>query len=186
MIGYLRGKITYIDNKALILENQGIGYRIFASPGALKKLSEKQEVKLFTWLYLREDAVELYGFLSAEEVGLFETLKDISGIGPKTALLLASLGNLEKLKEIMEKGQLPSEIKGIGRKKMQKILLELTGRIKELKPEPKTPATSDALEALVSLGFPQPKAEKALSQVEEGLSEEEKIKNALKILGRGV
>ena len=184
MIHYLRGKIISKNNKSLILENQGVGFKIWASPDTLKKILEGKEIKLFTFLYLREEITELYGFLTLEELKLFETLNEISGIGPKTAMMLASFGSLEKLKEMMEKGELPREIKGIGKKKMQKILLELTGKIKELQEPPKISKTDEALDALISLGFSKQKAKEALTKISEELSEEERIKKALKILGR--
>lgn len=182
MIRHLKGKITYKDIKSFTLENQGIGYKIFCSPGNLKKISKGEEVKIFTYLHLKEDAIELYGFLTQEELGLFETLNGISGIGPKTALMLASLGSLEKLKEVMEKGSLPPEVKGIGQKKMQKILLELTGKIKEMKIN-REDSSDEALDALISLGFTQQKAKDALSAVPKDLSQEERIKKSLKFLG---
>ena len=133
---------------------------------------------------MKEDAAELYGFLGRGELGLFETLNEISGIGPKTAMMLSSLGSLEKLKEIMENGKLPPEIKGIGQKKMQKILLELTGKIKELKTPKNNEAADETLDALISLGFSSQRAQEALSKITEELSREERIKKALRILGR--
>lgn len=185
MIHYLKGKITYKNDKSLTLENQGIGYKVFCSPNTLKRVFQDKEIKIFTYLYLREEAAELYGFLTNEELGLFETLNDISGIGPKTATMLASLGSLEKLKEVMEKGQLPPEIKGIGKKRMQKILLELTGKIKELKIPERGESADGTLDALVSLGFSRQRAKEALARVPGELSQEEKIKKALGILGQG-
>jgi len=184
MIYSLAGKIIHKDNKSLIMENQGIGYKIFCSPNTLKNISEGQEARIFTYLFLREDAAELYGFLTKEELELFETLNSISGIGPKTALLLASLGSLEKLKEMMESSKLPSEIKGIGQKRTQKILLELTGKIKELKKPEEGDFSDGSLDALIYLGFPKQKAKEALGKVSIGLNKEEKIKEALKIISR--
>src|SRR3989344_4146278 len=157
MIHYLKGKTEFKGEKFLVVEATGVGYKIFCSPNTLKNIPEGEEAKIFTHLHLKEDAAELYGFLTLEELGLFETLNEISGIGPKTAMMLASLGSLEKLKEIMEKGKLPAEIKGIGQKRMQKILLELTGKIKELGPASGFSETDEALDALVSLGFPKQK-----------------------------
>lgn len=185
MIHSLTGKITHKDDRFAVLENQGIGYKVFCSLNTLKKVSEGQEVKIFTYLHLREDAAELYGFLFAEELKLFEILNGISGIGPKTAMMLASLGSLEKLKEVMEKGQLPPEIKGIGQKRMQKILLELTGTIKKLKISEESDLADGAMDALVSLGFPKNKAKDALSKIIGELSKEERIRAAIKTLGRG-
>lgn len=168
-----------------MVEIAGIGYKVFCSPNTLKNISEGAEIKIFTHLHLKEDAAELYGFLNQEELGLFETLNEISGIGPKTAMMLASLGSLEKLKEIMESGKLPPEIKGIGQKRMQKILLELTGKIKELKKPNEADSADDAAEALASLGFPKQKVREVLAKIPGDISKEERIKMALKILGRG-
>lgn len=185
MIDYLKGKITYKDDKALAVENQGLGYKVFCAPNTLKKAIISQEAQIFTHLHLKENAVELYGFLSRQELELFETLNNISGIGPKTAMMLASLGSLEKLKEMMEKGQLPGEIKGIGQKRMQKILLELTGKIKELPNLSRSFDGDEALGALVSLGFPQAKAKEALASVPMEIQDiDQRVKEAIKILGR--
>ncbi|MBI2041683.1 MAG: Holliday junction branch migration protein RuvA [Candidatus Nealsonbacteria bacterium] len=184
MIYSLAGKITYKDDRSLILENQGVGYKVFCSPSTLRNVPGSQEIRIFTHLHLREDAIELYGFLNQEELELFGTLNEISGIGPKTAMMLASLGSLEKLKEIMESGKLPPEIKGIGQKRMQKILLELTGKIKDLKKPAKINSADGATEALVSLGFSRQKAQDALAKIPGELPREERIKTAIKILGR--
>lgn len=185
MIHHLRGIAEFKGEKFLVVEAAGIGYKVFCSPGVLGKISAGQDIKIFTHLHLKEDAVELYGFLSHEELRLFETLNDISGIGPKTAMMLSSLGSLEKLKEMMESGKLPPEIKGIGQKKMQKILLELTGKIKEMKIAKETDIENGDLDALVSLGFTRQKARDALSKIPGETNKEERIKKALKILGRG-
>ncbi len=184
MIHYLRGKIIYKDDKSLILENQGAGFKIFCSPNTLKNISEGGELKVFTHLYLREEAAELYGFLTKEELELFETLNSISGIGPKTAMMLASVGSLEKLKEIMERGELPQEIKGIGKKRAQKIILELTGKIKEIKKPFDKDEIDGTLDVLVSLGFSRQRAKKILSQIPTDLNQEERVKRALKDLGK--
>ena len=183
MINYLRGKIVYKNDKSLILENQGIGFKIFVSPNTLKNIPEA-EAKLFTYLYLREEAAELYGFLTPKELELFELLNDISGIGPKTAMMLASFGSLEKLKETMENGELPSEIKGIGKKRAQKILLELTGKIKEIKKPLDTDRIDGTLDILISLGFSRQRAKEVLSGIPPDLDQEERVKKALKALGR--
>ena len=179
MIHYLKGKLGLKDEKVAVIEVGGVGYKVFCSPVTLAKISEDQEVRLFTYLHLRENALELYGFLTQSELGLFEVLNDISGVGPKTATMLASLGSLTKLKEVIEKGELPHEIKGIGKKRAQKILLELTGKIKEIN------TSDDALDALVGLGFPRPLAKNALSQIPNDIGDmEARIKKALEYLGK--
>lgn len=184
MIHYLRGEIKFKSGKFAVAEVAGIGYKVFCSPETLKKLTVGQEAEFFTHLHLKEDAMELYGFLISEELELFETLNGISGIGPKTALILASLGPPEKLKDIMESGKLPPEIKGIGQKKMQKILLELTGKIKQIEISSKDAVADDALDALVSLGFSKQKAREALSRIPQGIEDTaKKVQEAIKILG---
>lgn len=185
MIYSLAGEITYKDNKSLVLENQGVGYRVFCSPNTLRGVYSGVEANIFTHLHLKEDVIELYGFLKREELELFETLNEISGIGPKTAMMLASLGSLEKLKEIMESGKLPSEIKGIGQKRMQKILLELTGKVKELKISEGVQVNEQALSALVSLGFSKQAAKEALTKISINVKDNDKmVQEALKIIGR--
>lgn len=182
MIYYLKGKIELKNEKSVIIEVSGVGFKVFCSPATLGRLPlEGKEVKLFTFLYLREEEAELYGFLNPRELELFESLNQISGIGPKTALLLSSFGSLEKLKEIFEQEKLPPEIKGIGKKKIQKILLELTGKIKELKKEK---VKDQALEALISLGFKEKQARQALSRVPSQLDSQKRVREALKVLSR--
>lgn len=184
MIHYIQGEITYKDDKSLILENQGIGFKIFCSNKTLENFKTGEEFKIYTFLYLREEKIELYGFSNSKELELFKTLNDISGIGPKTALDLSSFGSLENLRKEMEKEEFHREIKGIGKKKMQKILLELTGKIKEISKEERT-GQDEALDALVSLGFSKKRAETALQRLPKEIKDSgERIKAALKILGK--
>ena len=186
MIHYLKGKIEFKDKRLAVIEVGGVGYKVFCSLPVLERLPEiGQETKIYTRLFPKEDKIELYGFLNKKELELFETLEGISGIGPRTALDLSIFGSLENLKQEIEKGGFDQRIKGIGRKKMQKILLELTGKIKELKiPERGEPADG-TLDALVFLGFPRQRAKEALARVPGELSQEERVKKALRILGQG-
>lgn len=189
MISYLRGQIIFRGDNFIILEVNNVGYKVFLSERSVAKLPEgaeaKNPLKIFTYLHLREETQELYGFLELEELNLFETLNGISGIGPKTALALSGFGSLKNLKQTMENQPeiFHRKIKGIGQKKTQKILLEITGQIKELKKEAPLPK-DEALDALISLGFPSAKAKAALSQVAgQEKDTDKRIKGALKILG---
>ncbi len=188
MISYLSGNIIFRGEDFIILDVHDIGYKIFLSGKTLLRLSKTDlTLKVYTRLYLREDAIELYGFLRPEELELFDVLNNISGIGPKTALILSSFGSLAKLKEIIEKDpeKLLGEIKGIGKKKMQKIILEITGRIQELKVVPLAREHDEAFDALVSLGFSREDAKNALAKVAPEIKDtDKKIKEALRILGR--
>jgi len=185
MISHLQGTIIIRDKDFIILEVNGIGYKVFLSGEALSKLSEKkQTAKLYTFLHWREGTPELYGFLSYSELELFETLNNISGIGPRTALQLASFGSLERLKSELENGKIL--IKGIGRKKLQKIMLEITGKIKEISKLDAAvdDANKEALEALLSLGIPRQRARSALQQVDPDITDvQQRVKEVLKMLG---
>jgi len=137
-----------------------------------------------TFLHLKEDKMDLYGFLKKEERELFKVLNDISGVGPKSSLYLSSYGSLENLKSEIEKGDFYLKVKGIGKKRMQKILLELTGKIKEMKKE-KGDSSDEAVVALSSLGFSQKDAKELLKKVPKGIEKtEDRVKEALKLAGK--
>lgn len=190
MISYLEGKVEFKGEKFVVINVGGVGYRIFASPETLKKISEKGgSVKLWTNLYVRDDALELYGFLHHAELELFETLIHVPGIGPKTALGVMGVASIDTLKRAIAAGDTSylTKVSGIGRKTAEKIILELkekmagrgvTVEAPELKDE------ADALEALVSLGYSQREAREALARVpKETTTPERRVKEALKRLG---
>jgi holliday junction DNA helicase RuvA len=185
MISHILGKAIYKDEKKIILDRSGIGFEIFLASSNLKELRIGEERDVYTFLFLGEKVVELYGFLSIKELELFKTLKSVSGVGPKTAMNLAVIGSLDKLKEVLESGKMPADVKGVGTKKLQKILLEITGKIEEIKKASKGEGNKDEVfDALLSLGFSKRDILAALSQVARDLSQEERIKEALKLLGR--
>ena len=148
MITFLKGKVIYKGSKSIFLLVNDVGYEIFLSPSNLKKIKEGTEEEFYTQLVLKEKEIELYGFLSFSELELFKLLKTISGVGPKIALIFAEAGSLKKLKFKLENEKPP---KGIGTKKIQKILLELTGKIKEV--EKRQDKDEEVINALKSLGF---------------------------------
>lgn len=180
MIAFVKGKVSSKTEKSAVIEVGGVGYRVFCSSQTLNDLNEGQEKKLFTYLNLGRETLELYGFSTLEEAELFQVLNGISGVGPRTASVLSSFGSMEKLKEAIESqdNTLLAAVKGIGKKRMQKIILELTGKIKELDKK-----EDEALETLISLGFLRQQAQAALDQVSDVEKAEERVKKALKILG---
>lgn len=185
MISHILGKVIYKDGKKIILDRSGIGFEIFLASNNLKELKEGEERDIYTFLFLGEKIIELYGFLSVKELELFKTLKSVSGVGPKTAMNLAVIGSLEKLKEVLESGKMPAEVKGVGTKKLQKILLEITGKIEEIKKVSRGGEDKDEVfEALLSLGFSKRDIAAALNRVAKDLPPEERIKESLKLLGR--
>ncbi|MBL7150159.1 MAG: hypothetical protein ISS84_00815 [Candidatus Pacebacteria bacterium] len=133
MIASLTGKIILKREKFIILDVGGVGFKVFLSRKALLKIPQEGEsLKVFCYLNVRENILDLYGFLDFEELELFEIFEDIRGVGPKMALEIASLGPLEKLKKaIKERDEKIFEgISGIGRKRTQAIILELSGKLK--------------------------------------------------------
>lgn len=208
MISYLQGKIILKKDKFIILEVNNIGYKVFLSRQSLLKLPEIGEsinpvrdykdkgevqekqisngVKLFCFQNVKEEALDLYGFLDYEELDFFETLNDIRGIGPKAALEISSVGPLEKIKDriLAQDEKIFEGIPGIGQKKAMTIILELTGKIKMLSGS-KSSSIDEAESALMQLGFSRQQAKDALSHVSSNIKNtEERIKLALKNLGR--
>lgn len=187
MISYLNGKIIIKKEKFIVLDVNGVGYKVFLSKKSLAKLSEIETLKLFCFLNVKENILDLYGFLNHKELEFFEILDNIRGVGPKAALEISSLGSLESIKErILSKDEtLFSEISGIGRKKAMTIILELTGKIKDISKEKKIKKTDEAEQGLVSLGFTQQQAKDALAIASKDIKDtEERIKAALKVLGK--
>ena len=185
MISFLNGKIILKKDKFIILEVNNVGYKVFLSRQTLLTLPEIGEnLKLFTYQNVKEEALDLYGFSNYEGLEFFETLMDIRGIGPKSALDISALGSLDKIKDrILKQDEKNFEgIPGIGSKKAMTIILELTGKIKMLDGHKKGSA-DEAEGALMQLGFSKQQAKDALSRVS-SKDPEERIKQALKNLGK--
>lgn len=185
MISYLRGKIILKGERFIILDVNGVGYKVFISQKTLNKIPQKDQIlKVFCYLNVRENALELYGFLGQKELESFETLINLPSIGPKAALEISSLGSIEKIKEALEKEdeKIIKEIFSIGKKKAQIIILELSRKIK-LPPKEKSLSEDEAFQALINLGFPRQKVKEALSKIPKEITEtEKKIKETLKLL----
>ena len=187
MISYIKGKIRTKDKDFLILENQGIGYKVFVSQKSLEKIKEGEEKEFFTYFVLRNEKPELYGFLTPEELEIFGVIEKISGIGPKGALLIAALGTIDELKKAVETHDFKyfSKIKGIGRKKVQKIILELGGSLKELTKDNSIKKGDEALKGLIALGFSSTEAREALEKVPAEIEDpSQRVQKALQLFGK--
>jgi Holliday junction DNA helicase RuvA len=183
MIASLRGKILLKADKFLILEVSGVGYKIFVSPDTMLRTKNDNEVALFTHTHVREDALDLFGFLTREEQEFFEMLIGVSGIGPKGALGILGIATLETLRKAIVTGDTGylTKVSGIGKKTAEKIIIELRDKVGEEK-EGSLQGELDALEALKSLGYSQMEAREALKKVK-AADTNGKVKEALKILG---
>jgi Holliday junction DNA helicase RuvA len=180
MIAYLSGKIIAKKEKFIILETNNIGYKVFISQKAIFNLKANQELKLFTFLNVKENGLELYGFITSEEFEFFEILEQIRGIGPKVALEISSIGPLDKIRQriLSHDEKLFDGIPGIGKKRRVAIMMELTGKIES---PLKKGSEDEAESALIGLGFTKMQAREALRNVPKDISNiEERIKYALK------
>ena len=194
MIASLTGKITAkspISKKDnhFVIDVSGVGYLVFTTAQTAKKLDIDDELTIHTYLAVREDALDLYGFINQTEVDIFKLLISISGIGPKTALQILNQTNIEDIRQavILDKPELLVATAGLGKKTAEKIVLGLSDKIKEiLKGAEGTTLSDDSevIEALVTLGFSSQQVRTALQQVPaEITNSEEKIKAVLKVLG---
>ena len=185
MISRLRGVPAGRSVDGLVLDVGGVGYLVAATPGALARADGAREVTLETYLHVREDALQLYGFADAEERELFVSLLGVSGIGPKVALAVVSGSAASELRRAIALGDAArfQAIPGIGKKTAERIVLELKGSLPEtLDPRGDAPSSGEltARDALVELGYSVVEAERVLAGVDPGLSAEERVREALK------
>jgi Holliday junction DNA helicase RuvA len=186
MIGSIKGKIILKKEKFLIVETGGVGYKINVSPDTLSKAKKiNEEVFLFIHTHVREDVLDLYGFLDYQELEFFEMLIGVSGIGPKGALAILGIATIETLKRAIGTGDTSylTKISGIGKKTAEKIVIELRDKMGEVEKGSSMQGELDALEALKSLGYSQNEAREALKKVSTDTNTNTKIREALKILG---
>jgi Holliday junction DNA helicase RuvA len=196
MISRLTGTIVHTDTRFIVIDVAGIGYKVFTTVGLMTSINEmKPDITVWTYLAVRENALDLYGFSSLSELGFFELLITISGIGPKTALGILNSASVEALQTAVQTNDTShlTKIAGIGKKVAEKIVMELQDKVDKFThtEESKTAmraahkTENDALEALKSLGYNQNEAREALKEVSKDIVKtNEKIKEALKILGK--
>ncbi len=191
MIGYVRGKVSYLFPDSCFIDVNGVGYRVFIPQSTRQNLSKGNETTLFTYLNVREDALLLYGFSSQQEYDLFILLTSVSGIGPKVGLgILSAISPQEFILAVTQKNfGLLTKIPGIGKKTAERIVLELKDKIGEADPDSvmavSTQETAgsiqaEALQALLSLGYTQQELAPVLRKSAGAASVEEIIKSALK------
>ncbi|HMQ06190.1 MAG TPA: Holliday junction branch migration protein RuvA [Saprospiraceae bacterium] len=195
MIGYIKGRITLRSPNFVYLETGGIGYQIFINLQTYSKLENLEEVKLFTYMHVREDSHTLFGFLEEEEKSLFTALISVSGIGTNTArLIMSSMTHEEVRLSILQDQVLSfSAIKGIGPKTAKRIILDLKDKMAKGISDSHVSVQGvdhswqeEAVSALVALGFPRQVVLKAISQIVQSghniSSLEDLIKKVLKQL----
>ncbi len=196
MISYVRGVLDHKEPNLVIVDINGIGYEVFVPLSTYQKLpAVGGQVKLHTYHHVREDAMQLYGFLSSEEKEVFELVLSISGVGTKVALSILSFISVNEFRRAIAQGDMKTltKIPGIGKKSAERMILELKDKIGDIHIDERmlrlleAESTNDAVSALLTLGASQSAAEYAVYRAERLLGEEAKIEEliaqALKLLG---
>lgn len=193
MFYYIKGKLVKLATDFAAVDCGGVCYKLWVSGSTYGDLAADygKEVLLYTYLNVREDVMELYGFSTEEELGLFKLLIGVSGVGPKAAGAILTGLTVQSLTAAVNAGDAKaiSRAQGVGLKTAQKIILELSGKLTAIESdEVSAPVTgavdADAMDALTVLGFRRDEATNALKGLPANLSLEEKIGEALKRLNR--
>ncbi|MBS4007159.1 MAG: Holliday junction branch migration protein RuvA [Clostridium sp.] len=199
MFNYLSGTLAQIGKDYVVLDNRGIGWQLYVPTTVSARLQTVgKEIKLFTYLLVREDDLQLYGFLSAEDLLLFKMLLSVSGVGPKAALgVLSTFSALDFYMSVMNEDiRALTRVPGIGPKSAKRLVVELKDKVTalgtagpvavtiypaEISPQP----FQDAMQALLALGYNGTEAQSALQNISgrETMSTEQLLRSALSQLG---
>jgi len=191
MIAHLFGIVRTIRPSFLVLDVQGVGYKVACTTNTLEQLKVDDEVGLHTHLAVREDAMELFGFATHQELELFTMLLGVSGVGPRSALGIVGLDSITKLANAIAHSDIGylTKVSGVGKKSAEKLVLELKEKVLLLDLQDVGTVRQDEediLEALKALGYRADEAREALRQVADGVTEQSaRIREALRILSRG-
>lgn len=188
MIAKLKGKIEYSKNNYVVVDVNGVGYKVFLSAYTFGKVAGMSDVDLFIHTYVREDTLALYGFLNSEELDMFELLISISGIGPKAGMGILSIATPKTIRTaiINEDASILTKVSGIGKKTADRVILELKNKVADLPAGEKEEVSvdADALEALTTMGYTITEARDALKAVPQDIKDVgARVKMALKNLG---
>lgn len=199
MIAYLRGKVLTTTSETAIIDIGGVGYEVYCSSGAFRKITVGQYVELYTYLQVKEDGMTLFGFESTKEKELFLKLTSVSGVGPKLGIAVLSALSGEEFARVIATTDVKrlSSVKGLGKKTAEKIMLELHGKISAAEVmnasgDPLSNAVSasatklsaadeEAVTALMGLGFTRAESAQAVKKARENGAQtvEEVIMKAL-------
>lgn len=182
MVSYIKGELAEVFEDTIVIENSGIGYNIRVPASIFDKMpSVGESIKVYTYLYVREDAINLFGFLTRQDLDIFKLLLNVNGIGPKGALGILSTISPDDLRfaVLSDDVKTISKAPGIGTKTAQKLIIELKDKLKfeyfqediigenvSSEVTSSLPVKSEAVEALISLGYGNSEALKAVNMVE--------------------
>ncbi|MDD6225748.1 MAG: Holliday junction branch migration protein RuvA [bacterium] len=193
----VRGKLIHTEVNIAVVECAGVGYKCQTTMNTLKKLKPDSEVTLYTYLNVREDAMELFGFATTEELGIFKTLIGVSGVGPKVGLAILSVLTPRQVALAIASNDVKSITlaQGVGNKLAQRIILELKDKLKNIASKSNSGAVSaasevvsgnipKAIEALTVLGYTPAEVTPYLAGMDSSLPVEKLIGETLRMLGR--
>ncbi len=187
MISFLKGQVILKASNYFVLLVNNIGYGIFAPDTFLSDIKLESDLAVFTHQYVREEALDLYGFRNLEDLELFELLISISGIGPKSALGVLNIASGSDIKEAIVRGdsRLLTKVSGIGAKTAERIVLELKDKINKMftpaSDSGLSMASGDEIDALMALGYSMTEAREALRGLPTEMTDtSERIRSALK------
>ena len=192
MISLIKGKIIENNGEQIIvLTAGGVGYKILVNTNGADFFKLGAEAEILTYLVVRENVMELYGFKNKEEKGLFEKLLLVSGVGPKTALRILSLGSVGEISSAIARGDVAylTKVSGMGKKTAERLIVELKSKLGAVKDlnlgEEFSSEAGDVLEGLISLGYSATQAREAVKRLQsKGKTSEQLMKEALKMLGK--
>jgi Holliday junction DNA helicase RuvA len=189
MFDFIYGNIAYKNPTTATIETNGIGYKILIPLSTFEKISNKEKAKLYTKLTIRDDEIKIYGFYSLQERDLFNLLLSVNGVGSNVALTILSSSSISQFESYVVSNDPKSlqRIKGIGKKTAERIILELKETIKCIFPDSKSSTESknmaiisDAIMAMISLGYAKPEAEKAVSKASDNIDVTEGVEVLIK------
>jgi len=189
VISYLRGNLLGFDEDRIVLEVQGVGYEVAVPSTVLQKLPKNgEELELYTHLYVREDALQLYGFSTPQERAMFRMLITARGIGPRVALTILDKFPGDSLAGVLERGEVDSLLKvpGVGKKTAQRLILELKGKLpasffNNEKTTVEEQVDSDVVQALLALGYSRQESLDVLRKIQPRSAEESSTELVLRL-----
>ena len=189
MFDFIYGNIACKNPTTVTIETNGIGYKLHIPLSTFEKISDKEKAMLYTKLTIRDDEIKIYGFYSLEEREMFNLLLSVNGVGSNVALTILSSSSISQFESYVVSNDPKSlqRIKGIGKKTAERIILELKESIKSILPFSTSPAEtknmaiiSDAIMAMISLGYAKPEAEKAVSKATDNIDVTEGVEVLIK------
>lgn len=188
MISHIEGKVLHVDLQYIIIQTNGIGYKVHTPLSVTETVSEGQSTSLWTHQAVRENSLDLFGFKTRDDLEFFELLITISGIGPKSAIGILNVASVEMIKSSIIQDDISSltKVAGIGAKSAKKIVVELKDKLHGVADETNGNSNDiDVIDALCSLGYSKKQARDAVKEINDSEMEtHQKIKEALKLLSK--